>query len=330
VSAAAPPVESGSRTSDVRRLLAERPEIALGIVLIGLILVTHFASETGFLTARQLSNTVQIAAPLGIIAAGQTLVMLTAGIDLSVASTATAAAYVMASQEARGTAFAIVCGLAVGLVVGLFNGIGVGVFRVNPLIMTLGTATIIVGAITIFSQSRYATKVSDVPPFVKQVGGGRLLEYLPKSLLLWAPLAIAIILALRYSGLGRMLYAVGDNPRACRLAGVRVWQVQVAVYALCGMLAALAGIVLAGFTSNVDLALGSSYLLPSVAAVVIGGTSIFGGVGGYSGTIFGALILTVLSALLTLLDAPQELKTIVYGSIILLLAWAYAALSRST
>ena len=330
MSAAAPPAESSSRTADLRRLLAERPEIALGIVLLGLILVTHFASETGFLTARQLSNTVQIAAPLGIIAAGQTLVMLTAGIDLSVANTATAAAYVMASQAERGTFVAIVFGLAVGLVVGLFNGIGVGVFRVNPLIMTLGTATIIVGAMTIFSQSSYATNVSDVPRFVKQVGGGRLLEYVPKSVLLWAPLALLIILALRYSGLGRMLYAVGDNPRACRLAGVRVWQVQIAVYALCGTLAALAGIVLAGFTSNVDLSLGSSYLLPSVAAVVIGGTSIFGGVGGYSGTIFGALILTVLSALLTLLDAPQELKTIVYGSIILVLAWAYAALSRST
>jgi ribose transport system permease protein len=168
-----------------------------------------------------------------------------------------------------------------------------------------------------------------VPHLVSQVGGHRVLHYLPLNLLVWIPLAVVIVLVLKYTGYGRMLYAIGDNARACRLAGVRVWQVQLATYSICGLLSALAGELLAGYTGNVDTQLASDYLLPSVAAVVIGGTSIFGGVGGYVGTVLGALILTVLDALLTLLNAREEIKQILYGLIILALAWAYSALSRA-
>ena len=135
-------------------------------------------------------------------------------------------------------------------------------------------------------------------------------------------------LGLRYSGFGRMIYAVGDNPVATRLAGVRNWQVLLAVYALCGLLSAMAGILLVGFNNAADTQIGAPFLLPSVAAVVIGGTSIFGGVGGYSGTILGAIILVVLDSLLTLLDASQAVKQILYGLIILGLAWLYATSTR--
>ena len=121
-----------------------------------------------------------------------------------------------------------------------------------------------------------------------------------------------------------MLYAVGDNPLAVRLAGVRIWQVLLIVYVLCSILAAIGGVLYVGVINAADLQLVSPYLLPSVAAVVIGGTSIFGGVGGYSGTILGAIILVVLDSLLTLLDASQAFKQILYGAIILLLAWLYA------
>jgi ribose transport system permease protein len=121
-----------------------------------------------------------------------------------------------------------------------------------------------------------------------------------------------------------MIYAVGDNAIACRLAGVRTWQVLLAVYALCGTLSAAAGILLVGFNDAADLGIATPFLLPSVAAVVIGGTSIFGGVGGYAGTILGALILTVLDSLLTILNASQAVRQILYGLIILALAAIYA------
>jgi ribose transport system permease protein len=114
---------------------------------------------------------------------------------------------------------------------------------------------------------------------------------------------------------------------AVRLAGVRVWQVRITAYTLAGVLGSISGILLAGRTGAVDLQLANAFLLPSVAAAVIGGTSIFGGVGGYTGTILGALILSVLNSMLTFLNVGQDIQQVVYGSIVLALAWGYASLT---
>ena len=139
---------------------------------------------------------------------------------------------------------------------------------------------------------------------------------------------MVIILALRRSGFGRMLYAYGNNPTAMRMAGMRAWQLLLATYVLCGLLAAVSGILLAGLINAADLGLANSLLLPSVAATVIGGTSIFGGIGTYSGTIMGALILTVLDSFLTLLNADDSYRQIIYGLIILALVTLYAQVQR--
>jgi ribose transport system permease protein len=187
--------------------------------------------------------------------------------------------------------------------------------------MTLGVSTITLGLLTIQAQKQFTALV---PDFVVTLGSQRFLTYVPYDLLVWAPIAAVIILGLRYSGIGRMIYAVGDNPVASRLAGVRTWQVLLTVYALSGLLSALAGILLVGFNNAADLGIGTPFLLPSVAAVVIGGTSIFGGLGGYAGTILGALILTVLDSLLTILDASQAVRQMLYGLIVLALAAIYA------
>jgi ribose transport system permease protein len=267
------------------------------------------------------STTFLYAAVLGLMAGGQTLVMLTGGVDLSVATTATTGAFVISRFGTHGSAEAIVLALAVGLGIGLVNGIGIALFRVNALIMTLGISTITLGLLTVQAQKQFTALV---PNFVVTLGSARFLTYIPYDLLVWGPVAVVIILGLRYSGIGRMIYAVGDNPVASRLAGVRNWQVLIVVYALCGMLAAASGILLVGFNNAADLGIGSPFLLPSVAAVVIGGTSIFGGLGGYAGTILGALILTVLDSLLTILNASQAARQIIYGLIVLALAAIYA------
>jgi ribose transport system permease protein len=267
------------------------------------------------------STTFLYAAVLGLIAAGQTLVMLTGGVDLSVATTATASAFTVSRFGQHGAATAILLALGVGLVIGLVNGIGIAIFRVNALIMTLGVSVITLGLLTVEAQKQFTALV---PSFVATLGSERFLTYIPYDLLVWAPIAALIILGLRYSGIGRMIYAVGDNPVASRLAGVRTWQVLLFVYAICGALSAGAGILLVGFNNAADLGIAAPFLLPSVAAVVIGGTSIFGGLGGYSGTILGALILTVLDSLLTILNASQAVRQIIYGLIVLALAAIYA------
>ncbi len=319
-----------SRRLELRRRLGDNPAIVLTFVFIALFIATDIVNraQSGqpFLTGKQVSTTFLYAAILGLMAAGQTLVMLTAGVDLSVATTATAAAFMISSFAREGTAIAILVALGVGLAIGSVNGVGVGVCRVNALIMTLGVSTVTLGALTIYSQKRF---LSQAPDLVVTLGSERFFTYIPYSLLVWAPISALIILGLRYSGFGRMIYAVGDNPVATRLAGVRNWQVLLAVYALCGMLSATAGILLVGFNNAADLGIAAPFLLPSVAAVVIGGTSIFGGLGGYAGTILGALILTLLDSLLTILDASQATRQILYGLIVLTLAAIYARASAA-
>ncbi len=284
--------------------------------------------KPGTVNSVWLSNTLLFAAPLGILAAGQTLVMLTGGIDLSVVSVATGSAFLMTTTTLHvGNGWSVAVGVLLGLVVGLINGVGIAVLRVQPLVMTLGTGLMTQGVIIVYSQKILATR-SVVPDFVHVLGSDRFGGIIPIDLLLWAPIAAAVIFGLRNSGFGRLLYAIGDNREACQLAGVRVWRVLLADYVICGLLAAVAGIVLVGNTNSADLGLAETYLLPSVASVIIGGTSIFGGRGGYAGSIVGALILTVLNGLLTLLDSPEPVKQILYGAIIFLMAAAYTRLTE--
>jgi len=143
----------------------------------------------------------------------------------------------------------------------------------------------------------------------------------------WLGVAVVVIFTLRRTGFGRNLYALGDNLIAARLSGVRAWQVLVVAYAISGLLGAVAGILMGGRIGSVDLQLAGFLLLPSVAASVIGGTSIFGGVGTYTGTILGALILGVLQSLLTFLGAGQAVQQVLYGSIIVGLSWMYSKLA---
>jgi ribose transport system permease protein len=297
-------------------------------VLVILMIVTGII-EPGYFSLRGMRNTVLFAAPIGILAAAQTILMLTRGIDLSVSMIATVAAYVVAvNHTSLGIVVAIVASIALGSVVGAVNGIGVGVFRVHPLIMTLAMSAILLGLMTQWAQS--ATGAT-VPSFVRTIGGDSLPgNLIPYNALVWLGVAVIVIVGLHRTGLGRMIYAIGDNPTAARLAGVRVWQVLLAVYIISGLLAAIAGILISGQVGSVDLRLADQFLLPSIAAAVIGGTSLFGGVGSYSGTIFGALILSVLNTMLTFLNASQAMKQVVFGSIVLALAWLYASIIRST
>lgn len=312
----------------VLRYLATHPHIVLGIVLIVLILVTG-AIRPNYLSFAGLRNSALFAVPIGIMAAGQTILMLTGGIDLSVAMIATGAAYIAANQSPNGALIAILAGLLVGLIAGAANGIGVGIFRVNPLIMTLAMSGILLGLFTTWAQTIFfgSTAMND---FIRTLGGGSFLgRRVPWAVVIWAVLSLFVIWMLRYTGFGRNLYALGDNMVASRLSGTRPWQVLITVYIIAGLFGAVAGILLGGRVGAVDLQLAGSFLLPSVAAAVIGGTSIFGGVGTYTGTILGALILGVLQSMLTFLGAGQAIQQIIYGLIIIGLSWLYSRIAAA-
>ncbi len=274
-----------------RRAAALLRDHSLGVLVLLLLALVGGITvlRPGTVTADWVSNTLLFAVPLALMAGGQTLVLLTGGIDLSVASVATGAAYLLSATAARNEAEAVVLALAVGVAVGLLNGIGVAVFRVQPLVMTLGTGLMTEGALVVYSQKIIASEPR-VPAFIVALGSGKAFGFVPIDLFLWLPVAALLIVGLRRSGLGRLLYAVGDNSEACRLAGVRVWRVLLTAYVGCGVLSAVAGLVLVGTTNAADLSLANVYLLPAIAAAIIGGTSIFGGRGGYSGTIVGRAV----------------------------------------
>jgi ribose transport system permease protein len=324
----APPAPAQSRRIESRSILDwfQRNNVVALVLLLLLFVVAVELLKPGTVNSVWLSNTLLFAAPLGVLAAGQTMVMVTGGIDLSVVSVAMGSAFLMTTTALEfGNLTAVAIGLGLGLLVGAINGVGVALLGVQPLVMTLGTGLMTQGIIIVYSQRILASR-SIVPDFIHAIGSDRL-GIIPFDLFLWLPIAALVMVTLKQTGFGRLLYAIGDNPEGCRLAGVRVWRLLLIDYIVCALLASIAGFVLVGHTNSADLSLASTYLLPSIAAVIIGGTSIFGGRGGYSGTIIGALILTVLDGLLTLLDSPEPIKQILYGAIIFTLAAAYSRLT---
>ena len=305
-----------------RAIIRDQPLIPLVILLIALVAVLE-VSKPGIVNGNWLATTVRAAIPLAILAACQTLAMLTGGIDLSVGAIASMAAFLMATlTTGQGPVVAIAIAVAACAIAGVVNGIGIGVFKVHPLIMTLGMSLVVLGLMSVY-QLLMVRSGTLVPEAILWLGSGISLGFLPNSLLVFVPVALLIVIGLRRSGYGRLLFAVGDNPIAARLAGTRVWQVLLGLYVLSAVLAAIAGILITGVANTATVSLVEQSVLPSVAAAVIGGTSIMGGRGGYAGTIVGALILTVLTTLLTVLEMPEAVRQVLFGAIIVAVAAAY-------
>jgi len=306
----------------LQRLFRDRPLIPLTALLVVLIAALEVA-KPGTIGPGWVGTTVRAAIPLAILAGCQTLAMLTGGIDLSVGTVASMAAFVMATLvTGQGPLVAITLAFVAAALAGLVTGIGVGIFKVHPLIMTLGMSLVVLGLMSVYQLAMVQSGVV-IPPVVGALGAGTTLEFLPNNLVVFVPIAVVVIIGLRRSGYGRLLFAVGDNPIAARLSGARVWQVLVALYVISALLAAIAGLLVAGLNNTASVSLVEQSVLPSVAAAVIGGTSILGGRGGYSGTIVGALILTVLTSLLTALGMPEAVRQVLFGAIIVAVAAAY-------
>jgi ribose transport system permease protein len=312
-----------------RNLMRDYPLIPLTILLFLLVVVVQL-TQPGTVTPSWAAVNIRQAAVLAILAGCQTLTMLTGGIDLSVAYVASMAGFVTATFVHQPGGWVLGVGVALGAaaLAGLINGIGSGIFRVHPLIMTLGMGLIVLGFSNVW-QLQHVQTGSGVPPELRTLGTGLTGDLIPNNLVVVVPIAVLLILLLRRTGYGRMLYAVGDNPTAARLAGVRSWQVLVLLYVISAVLAAIAGLLQSGLSNTASVTLVTPYLLPSVAAAVIGGTSILGGRGGYGGTIVGALILTVLTGYLSII-LPEPWRQIVFGSIVVLVAAAYTRVTAES
>ena len=309
-----------------RRVFREYPVVPLSVLLVALVVVLELV-QPGTVGLTWAGFALRAAIPLAILAGCQTLAMLTGGIDLSIGTIGSMAAVIVATQStSQGPVVAILLGLVAAVVAGIINGVGIGVFKVHPLIMTLGTGLVVLGLMAAYQLSMNNAG-TELPDAIVWLGQGLDLGGLPNSLIVFVPIAALILFGLRSTGFGRLLFAVGDNPIASRLAGARIWQVLIALYVFSALLAAVAGLLVAGLVNTATISLVEVSVLPSVAAAVIGGTSIMGGRGGYAGTIVGAMILTVLTALLTALDLPEAVRQMLFGLIIVAVAAAYTRLT---
>ncbi len=302
--------------------------IAAAFILVILAVGTAYTLTTQgtatLLSPTYLLQQLQVGAFLGIVAAGMMLVILLGHIDLSVPWTIAAAAMM---ATAVGGPAAIPVGLAVGLAVGLFNGFGVAFLRIPSMIFTLGVNAVMRGLMVAYTGG-----------FAPQTSATDLMEFLavgriagvPVALLVWAAASVGMLLVLTRTSLGRYIYAIGNKEAAAYLSGVPTRLVIVAAFALCGMASGLAGTLLAGYSTKAYQGMGDAYLLPAIAAVVIGGTNILGGRGRYLGTLVGVILIVLLNSVLSIMQMPEAGRQVIYGSVIIGMLLVYGRGAKVT
>ncbi len=283
---------------------------ALGTLIIVLSLLSPH-----FLTWGNIINVLRQAAPLFIMSAGLTLVVLTAGIDLSVGAVLGLAACVAASMITGGNpVLGVLAALGVGLACGLINGALVAYARIPSFIATYGMLWIANGMAYVFMKGEV---IYGLPAGFRQIGVG-MVGPIPAPIVILAVVLVTLHILLHRTPLGRGIYAIGGNPVAARLSGMPVERRLVVVYALSGLMAAFASLIVIARTNAADVSLGEEQLLPAIAAVCLGGTSLFGGVGGIAGTAVGSVILALVLNGMNLLGVKTFWQAGVLGMIILI------------
>jgi ribose transport system permease protein len=306
-------LDAAIRRQKLTRLLLQ--VFGIGTFYLVVLVFFSFASPY-FFTYSNATNILTNVAVIGIVAMGQSLAVISGGFDLSVAGTLPLGAVVYAILINMGVPIpvAMLAVVVVGAAVGLVNGLIITKGKINPLIVTLGTMSIAGGlaytvsnGVTVSFQNFEAGVLAD--------------HFMPGVswyVLLFIGVAVATAALLRFSIFGRMIYAVGGNAEASRLAGIRTDRVIIGVYLLCGAFAALAGIVVSSQLLAGSATVGSDAALSSIAAVVLGGASLSGGVGGIAGTLIGVLILGTVANGMALLQVPAFYQQIATGLILLM------------
>jgi len=303
----------------------DRPLLITGL----LILVLIFAGSAIFpqiLTAKYLLQQLQIASYFGILAAGAMMVILLGHIDLSIPWTMSVAAIIataFAGLTGDGSLapFSVPAALLFGCLVGLVNGVGVAFMRVPSMIWTLAVNAVLLGVQVFYTGGFNPQGIAS--PFMRDIAVGRAIGQIPNAFYVWVIVSFVMLFILLRSPYGRYIYAIGNRETAAYLSGVRTRWVIVLCFVWAGLCSALGGVLLAGYANQAYQAMGDPYLLPTIAAVVIGGTHILGGRGSYAGTVMGVLLLTLLASILSVLQMDEGYKQIIYGLVIIFMLLSY-------
>lgn len=304
---------SGRLLEAARERAATISAFALCLVLFG-IATLH---SSGFASGSNIRQLLVFGSFVGFAALGQTLVVLAGGLDLSVPWLMAFGGIELAHLSSSGVTgpVGIVLVVVIGAAVGLVNGVGVTWIRIPPIVMTLAIGGLVEAYLMSIGQLK--SQGNQVPAIAVDLATRRA-GPVPVVALVWLALAVGAALLLTRTAFGRRIYAVGTSDVVASLSGVRVGRVRLLTYVVSGAIAAFAGVVLSGYVGSTYLEIGEPYLFTSIAAVVIGGTSILGGRGSYWGTVAGAMTLTVLSAMLPLFHLSNAGLEIVYGAVILI------------
>jgi len=307
------------------------PAVLTAFGCIVLLLLFGAMRNPNFLSPDYLLLQLQVGSFLAMVATGMMLVILLGQIDLSVPWIITVGGMMSTAAVGWGpwgATFAIPIGVLCGLVFGLVNGIGVAYLRVPSMIFTLGINAVAQGFMVLrtggFAPQDMATES------MHDLATGRLLLGIPNPVWVWIAVGVATVFLLRRTVFGRAIYAIGNRETAAYLSGIRTQRVVLAVFAISGALAAFAGALLAGYSTKAYQGMGDPYLLPSIAAVVLGGTSILGGRGTYLGTVAGVILITLLQSILSVEQIPEAYRQLIFGAVIVAMLLLYGRGAKVT
>jgi ribose transport system permease protein len=295
------------------------------IVLTAALLLLGSLVNPKFLAPMNVANILTMSTLLGFVAIGQTFVVLSGenGLDLSVGAVMSlgavfAAWFMNGSNDNIWLSMLIILGA--GALIGFANAIGIVFARIPALVMTLAMASVITSVQQIFTGGHPKGSPADI---AGTIATGKVFPYMTWLVLIWIGMIILVHFILTRTSYGKQLYATGANRNAAYLSGINVKKISIITYTLCGLLSAFAGFWLCAYNGVIYVNAGTSYVMPSVAAVVIGGTSLAGGKGTYNGTVIGAVILTIIDSLLVMLDTDEAGRFVMNGILLVVLLAVY-------
>lgn len=304
-------------------LRANLPIIVSFACIVVLLLVGSLYSKS-FLSPEYLLQQLKVASFLGVIATGMMLIILLGHIDLSVPWLLTMGAMMASAATAYGPlgeAFAVPFGILCGVSLGLISGIGVAYLRIPAMIVTLAINVIAQGLMVAYTGGfSPADSASDA---MRYLATGTLIFGIPNAVLVWLVVGALAIFMLNRTTFGRAVFAAGNRQSAAYLSGAATQRLTMCAFAIAGGLSAFGGVLLAGYAGKAAQSMGDAYLLPAIASVVLGGTSILGGRGSYMGTVAGVILVTLLQSILSVMQIDEFGRQIIYGLVIVVMLLLY-------
>jgi ribose transport system permease protein len=319
-----PPV---SRMPEVLRRIDPAVLTAFGCIVV-LLLVGSLYS-TSFLSPDYLLQQLQVGAFLAMVATGMMIVVLLGQIDLSVPWIMTVGGMMSTAAAGWGPfgdGLAIPVGILCGLAFGLINGFGVAYLRVPSMIFTLGINAVAQGLMVLRTGGSAPQDMAT--PTMHALATGHLIGPIPNAVWIWLVVGVATVFLLNRTRFGRSVYGIGNREPAAYLSGIPNQRIVLLAFGLSGALAAFGGVLLAGYSTKAYQGMGDAYLLPAIAAVVLGGTSILGGRGSYLGTTAGVILITLLQSILSVMQIEESGRQIIYGVVIIAMLLLYGRSKR--